>query len=295
MALPAGSVFKPLTAVALLENGFSASQTIECRGYFQHPDAMRCAIFKRLGVGHGEIGLSEALVQSCNVYFFHAAAEIGPAPLVDWARRFGFGRPTNIDLPGEVSGAVPNIMAGSSGAGWRMADTQALAIGQSSLTVTPLQVARFMAALANGGRLVTPHVAEGWGLAEAMAIETPSAGDELDIPLPQPIPGLTLSTLERLRDSLTRVVADKQGTAHDTVYTKSVSIAGKTGTAETGGGRADHAWFAGYAPAEGGRVAFAVALEHAGDGATAAGPVARRLVEQMHELGYFRQRQPKLD
>jgi penicillin-binding protein 2 len=256
---------------------------------------MRCAIFKRLGIGHGAIDLSEALVQSCNVFFFHAAAELGPAPLVDWARRFGFGRPTNIDLPGEASGAVPNIMASATGAGWRLADTQALAIGQSSLTVTPLQVARFMAALANGGRLVTPHVAEGWGLGEAKSSETASTDDELAIPPPQPIAGLTLSTLERLRGSLMRVVADKQGTAHDTVYTESVSIAGKTGTAETGAGRADHAWFAGYAPAESGRVAFAVVLEHAGDGASAAGPVARRLVEQMHELGYFHRRMPTLN
>ena len=93
--------------------------------------------------------------------------------------------------------------------------------------------------------------------------------------------------LAAIRKGLRQVVADEQGTAHATVETNEVAIAGKTGTAETGGGRPDHAWFAGYAPADEPRIAFVVVLEHAGDAAITVGPVAKLLVQRMDQIGYF--------
>ena len=93
------------------------------------------------------------------------------------------------------------------------------------------------------------------------------------------------ATLPAIREGLLRVVADPKGTAHGTVYMESTAIAGKTGTAETGEDQASHAWFVGYAPAEEPKVAFVVVLEHAGDAATAAGPVVKRLVLRMEQLG----------
>jgi penicillin-binding protein 2 len=158
-----------------------------------------------------------------------------------------------------------------------------LAIGQGGLTATPLQVARMMAAVANGGRLVTPHVIQRGqnsflrGSAEGGAKE-PDLAEKSSDPLLSPAV---------VREGLQRVVADRQGTAHATVFVESIAIAGKTGTAETGGGRAAHAWFAGYAPADRPRLAFVVVLEHAGSGGAAAGPVAKRLVLRMKELRMF--------
>ncbi len=182
-------------------------------------------------------------------------------------------------------------------------DTQALAIGQSALEATPLQVARLLAAVANGGRLVTPHVGGGLGLEASQDSNaetndgpmTPSgmphsslvAGDLPPVAASKPVEGLDIQTLRALRESLKRVVADPEGTAHDSVFLESVSIAGKTGTAETGRNRADHAWFAGYVPADSPRVAVVVVLTHAGNGADRAGPIARQLVERMQSLGYF--------
>lgn len=90
-----------------------------------------------------------------------------------------------------------------------------------------------------------------------------------------------------MREGLCRVVEDPSGTAYDTVRLPHLAIAGKTGTAESGGPQQDHAWFAGYVPAESPRYAFVVVLEHAGSGATAAGSVARNLVQRMQQLGYF--------
>jgi penicillin-binding protein 2 len=149
-----------------------------------------------------------------------------------------------------------------------------------------------MAAIANGGMLVTPHVVRGLGLPESAQQRSAdelseSADDRLHIPPPRPIPGLGPSTLAVIRQGLERVVGDPRGTAHGTVYLDSIRIAGKTGTAQTGAGRAEHAWFAGYVPAETPKLAFVVVLEHAGDAAETAGPVANRLVRHMQQLGYF--------
>lgn len=297
MAIPPGSVFKTLSAIALLESGtVEAEAPFHCQGYLHHPGGQRCYRYSRYGLGHGDTTLLDALARSCNVYFFHHAGEMGPAALIDWAFRFGFHRPTGIDLPDEASGSVPTpaTIRELEGHPWRIGDTQALAIGQSSLTATPLQVVRMMAAVAGGGRLVTPHLVSDWGVVELSdsprdeSSENSSPFDAIDVAPPRDIPGLSAETLRAVREGLRRVVDDREGTAHASVYLPQIPVAGKTGTAETGTTRDDHAWFAGYAPADAPRVAFVVVLEHAGGGSTMAGPVARRLVERLDELGYLR-------
>jgi penicillin-binding protein 2 len=238
-------------------------------------------IYAHQKVGHGPVDLSAALSRSCNVYFFQAADRLGPQPIVDWAARFDIGRLTGIDLPFEKAGHLPDpdatqdAAAGKTASRWHRGDTRTLAIGQSSLTTTPLQIARVMAAIANGGDLVTPIVARRSGprLADEDAASSLSRRVH--------IPGLSDGTLARIRSALAKTVADPAGTAYNTVRTTEISIAGKSGTAQAGRGQADHAWFAGYAPADSPRVAFAVVLEHAGSGSKAAGPLARQLVEAL--------------
>ncbi len=146
-----------------------------------------------------------------------------------------------------------------------------------------------MAAIANGGRLVTPHIAARVAMFDLILDEAAADGDFPDISIspPQSIPGLDPAKLEVVRQGLKQVMSDPKGTGHSTIALEGLDIAGKTGTAETGDGSADHAWFAGYAPAEAPRVAFVIVLEHAGDAAATAGPVAKRLVEQVRELGYL--------
>ncbi|NQU24339.1 MAG: hypothetical protein HQ567_23905, partial [Candidatus Nealsonbacteria bacterium] len=272
MAIPPGSVFKALSAVALLETGtIDPQEPFHCQGYLHEPDRQRCAIYRRRGVGHDDVTLADALTVSCNVYFFHHATELGPGPLTDWATRFGFGRRTGIDLPSESAGNLPSPE--TPGRDWRPGDTQSLAVGQGALTATPLQIARMMAAVANGGKLVTPHVVARLGL-PAVA-DAPSA-ERIEIPRPQPIPGIHAKTLATVREGLLRVVSDPKGTAYGTVGLE--NVAGKTGTAQTGAGRSAHAWFAGYLPADAPQYALVVVLEHAGDASVAAGPVAKALM-----------------
>ena len=271
MALPPGAVFKTLTAAALLESaGLDPAAKLYCRGYLDRPDQQRCAIYVRHGTGHGDVTLADALAESCNVYFFHHAESLPPETLADWSGRFGFGQPTGIDLSGEARGIVPSpdTIKKLSGHRWRTADTQAMAVGQGALTATPMQVVRMMAAVANGGLLVTPHFLPG------------SGG-------PHPIPGLTYSSLAAIRAGLLRTVAYKNGTAHDTLYLDQISIAGMTGAAAIGDDQPEHAWFAGYVPADKPRYAMVVVLERAGDASTAACPLAKRLVLKMLEAELF--------
>ncbi len=297
MAIPPGSVFKVVTAAALVESGaVEPHEPLFCQGYLHRPDRWRCALYRREGIGHGDVALADALAVSCNVYFFHHAAHLGPRALIDWAMRFGFGRPTGVDLPQESAGVLPTPLSirDLEAHGWHTGDTMALAIGQGSLQATPLQVARMIAAVANGGMLVTPHLVGGLGLRELSGGRTTadlaSEEDPIRVPRPQPMAGLTPSTLATIREGLRRVVADSDGTAHGAMWMESITVAGKTGTAETESGEGDHAWFAGYVPAEAPRVALVVALEHAGNAEQSAAPIARRLVTRLDELGLCRSR-----
>ena len=272
MALPPGSVFKSLSATALLESGvLGPDHSVSCRGYLDHPGRYRCYVFRHFGVGHGETNIGDALCRSCNVFFFDAARRLarsdGHRHLHTWAARFGFGQPTGIDLPGESAGRLPAPPKQP-----RISETMQLAIGQGPITATPLQIARLMAAIGNDGTLVTPHVVANNGSAPT-------------IPRATRIRGLSPQTLAAVREGLRRVVADPRGTGYKRIRLPAVTIAGKTGTAEVGGDMEDHAWFAGYVPVRAPRLAFVVVLEHAGTGGRTAGPVARQLVQAIHAIG----------
>ena len=110
MAIPPGSVFKPLTALALVQNSVvDPAEAFRCQGYLDEPDRLRCQIFRHHGIGHGDVTLADALAQSCNVYFFHNATRLGAARLVDWAERLGFGRATGMDCVDEAAGRLPTL------------------------------------------------------------------------------------------------------------------------------------------------------------------------------------------
>ncbi len=279
LTAPPGSVFKVLTAVAALEeDAIDPLQPIHCQGYLHRPDQLRCMIYRQSGASHGDIDLSEALCQSCNVYFFEAARRMGDEPLRRWSEKFGFGAPTGADLPREAAGRLPDPLRRTVRA--PATTNLQMAIGQSSLLVSPLQVARMMAAIANGGTLVSPRFARiGNSADRGNSIQLASFESAEANIVPSSLE-LSPRTVAVMRESLERVVSDPRGTGK-AARVASVRVAGKTGTAETGGGLPDHAWFAGYVPADRPRVAFVVMLEHAGSGGRSAGPVVRELVDSL--------------
>ncbi|MEZ6066167.1 MAG: penicillin-binding transpeptidase domain-containing protein [Planctomycetaceae bacterium] len=293
--LPPGSVFKVITAIAGMEAGeIDPLEPFDCQGYFAKPDRERCAIYRHFGVGHGPVDLEQALAESCNTYFFAVAGRVGGDSIADWGRRFGLGAPTQTDLPFEASGQVPSpSVAARSGDDWYPGSTRQLAIGQGSLTVTPLQVARLMAAIANDGWLVqprfvrpaTPQLDSFSGTAESIALVSfVDSAENDDGQRPIRVNGLSPATLAHVRRGLEATVEHPRGTGR-AARLPQVRVAGKTGTAEIGGNRPDHAWFAGYVPADRPRIAFVVVIEQGGSGGRVAAPVARAYVSQLLQAG----------
>jgi penicillin-binding protein 2 len=254
---PPGSVFKIVTAAAALNEGvLSASPTFFCGGEYH---GIHC--WNRSG--HGTLGLTQAFAQSCNVAFMQMAEAAGFDPLTAMARRFGLGSPVGLGgVMAEERGWVPDKDYFSAhGRKLQLGDTLQVGIGQSALVITPLQAARLIAAIANGGRLVQPTLVH-------------AVGKTIDIVPTATSLGLQTNTLQRIEAGL-KAVTRGEGTAAR--LDQSLDIAGKTGTAQNPGG-ADHAWFVGYAPYDHPTVAIAVLIEHGGHGGAVAAPIAERVI-----------------
>jgi penicillin-binding protein 2 len=250
-----GSIFKVVTSVAgLEEKRVAAEETLPCRGKFDEKLArFNCWIWNEYRGVHGAVTLSQALERSCNCYYYEVGRRCGLEAIARWARRLGCGAPTGLDLPGEVAGRVPDR------ARWAN-DELSLAIGQHELMVSPLQAAVLLAAIANGGKRVTPHLRRD---------ATPAA-----TPL-----GLSPATILEIRRGLHDVVHAAHGTAHRTEL-KNFGVAGKTSSAQAGPGKT-HAWFGGYAPHDDPKVVVVVFVEHGGHGGEAAAPPAARIFERL--------------
>lgn len=253
---PPGSVFKIVTAAAALESGATNIGTyFYCDGKYH---GIHC--WKR--AGHGPIGFTEAFAQSCNVSFMHMAEDVGVTRLSRMGHRFGLGARTGLAVLPEKRGLVPDLdWAKANHIRWQLGDTLQVGIGQSYCTITPLQGARLVAAIANGGKLVTPRLVQ-------------QVGDE-EQPVVPPAPlGLKSSTLLAIAHGL-RAVTSGEGTARN--LDPSLLIAGKTGTAQNPP-HPDHAWFVGYAPANNPQIAIAVLIENGGHGGATAAPIAEAVI-----------------
>jgi penicillin-binding protein 2 len=274
-AYPPGSVFKVVMAVAALEEGIGdPSSRVYCSGSLRlHGRARRC--WKR--GGHGSVGLVEALKYSCDVYFYTKGQELGIERIARWSRQFGLGRPTGIDVPGEKAGLIPDSEWSQRVRRhpWYPGETISVAIGQGPILTTPLQLAVMMAAVANGGSLVTPYVLPGG----ARAL--------------QPL-GVSSEHLALVQQAL-RAVVEEGGTAAR-IRLPGIEAAGKTGTAQVieqktwidsrdlEFAQRDHAWFASYAPVAAPELVVVVIVEHGGHGSSVAAPMVKALYEKYFDV-----------
>ena len=278
---PPGSVFKTVTLMAAMERlGLTADTTYTCTGTWNRlgNEFVKTCWLKS---GHGTISLQEGLTQSCDVVFYElglALQNSDPQILPDVARACGLGNPTGITGVQEANGLVPDRewKLAERGESWFPGDTVNMAIGQSFLLTTPLQIANLMAAIANGGRLYRPQlilrIVERSGTERAMPPEVLGA-------LPA-----SPQTLAVMRAALAAVPV--RGTAREAFAGVTFTVAGKTGTSETGQEK-PHAWFAGYAPAEAPQVVVAVIVEHVGEGSKEAAPLCRQMMD-----AYFARQAP---
>lgn len=284
MSYAPGSTFKAVTALAGLEIGVTSPQEV-----FNDPG-------KWIGMGrdwpkycwnragHGNIGFIQGIAQSCDTVFYEIGLRLYRRRLEElqaWARRFGGGAKTRIDLPSEVQGRVPDIAWKKAYnkktpqfAQWMPGDTVNMAIGQGDLLVTPLQLASMYAAVANGGTFYKPHV-----MREVLTPDnrpsyryTPVAVRRLKA---------NREYLRIVQEGLRDVVSG--GTGHSAFADFPIEISGKTGTAQVAG-KDDFAWFVGYGPSASPKYAAVVLVEQGGHGGSIAAPAVRNIFATIYGL-----------
>ncbi len=283
---PPGSTYKMVTALAGLGTGAIDEDTVfYCPGHYSFGNrTYRC--WKHSG--HGPVNLLKAIGESCDVYFYQVGQRVGVDGLAEFAEKLGLGKKSGIEMEYEKSGLAPTKewKLKYRKAKWQDGETLSVAIGQGFNLVTPLQMCAMTATLANGGKLYRPQLIEQVIDPEGNITEnfTPELVSE--------VTGLD-RYLKRIKQGMEEVVQGKHGTARS-VAIEGLRIAGKTGTAQVvklaqyRGLKEedipylyrDHAWFTCYAPAEDPEIAVTVLVEHGLHGGSAAGPIARAVLNQ---------------
>jgi penicillin-binding protein 2 len=275
---PTGSTFKLITATAGLESGLITPSSVLFDGGSLTVGGVT---FKNAGgVSHGALALPKALQVSSDVFFYRVglmADQRGGEVIQKWARRLGLGRPTGIDLPGEGGGLVPTpewrnrlFRRNLTDRPWTPGDNINLAVGQGDLQSNPLQMAVAYSSVANGGRIVTPHI--------GLRVEDNDGRILQQIePGARRRAGMSASTRAAIMQGLRAAANDPGGTSTGVFEGFPITVAGKTGTAERGA-QGDQSWYVVAAPANDPRIVVAVTIERGGFGAEAAAPAARRIL-----------------
>jgi len=282
---PPGSVFKIVVALAGLEEGIiNPEEEILCNGsYTLGSRTYRC--WKKHG--HGNVNFHRALKESCDIYFYKRGKRLGVDKIAYYARMCGLGKKTNFDPNNEKAGLIPTSQWKLKrwGTPWQAGETVSISIGQSFVLVTPLQMARLISAIFNGGNIYQPKIIRWVGKENTRVYQfSPNLMARIKA---------SPENLELIKDSLIGVVNEPHGTG-SRARVKGITVAGKTGTSQvialeaekdlSDGGEIppefrDHAWFVSVAPADRPRLALSILIEHGGHGSSAAAPIAREMTE----------------
>ena len=287
---PPGSTLKPFVALGGLEEGITSKHAhTYCPGFYQLPGKARKYRDWKRG-GHGTVDLTDAIAQSCDVYFYDLAMSMGIDRLHDYLTKFGFGERTGIDISGELPGLMPSRQwkRAARNLPWFPGETLIAGIGQGFVLTTPLQLASSTTTLARYGSRKKPHV----------VASTQIYGDIELTPLPvAPEPDIPIEDRQHWNDvihGMHEVVQGKRGTARKIGKDAKYQFAGKTGTAQVFGLKEeekydaeklaeklrDHSLFIAFAPLDKPRIALAVVVEHGGSGSAVAAPIARIILDQ---------------
>ena len=282
---PPGSVFKIVSMSAVADSGiYELDHVYVCTGIWLGlgPNNPK---YDWLPGGHGPLTLPEALVHSCDPYFYQVGFDIfqsDPWILPEYAHRFGLGEPTGLEQIIEGAGLIPDPdwVRQTQDREWAPADSVHMAIGQGAVTVTPIQVARMVAAVANGGTLYQPQIVHHIGIIgeEPSWVFTPNPQRQVDI---------DPEVLDAVREAMCQVTGP-EGTASWPFRDMSIPTCGKTGTAEAPGATSmPHAWFVAFAPADDPEIAVVVVVENSHEGSVVAAPIVRRIIEYYYDQELF--------
>jgi penicillin-binding protein 2 len=299
---PPGSTWKPVTALAgMQEHVFSAYDSIQCTPSATY--GLDEQVFRNWNpFVNRPMTLPEALAESCDTYFyeignrFYEGGSESQARMQQWARRFGFGSPTGLDIGGEADGLVPTpewrrkTFESDWDRAWNPGDSIQLSIGQKDLQVTPLQLATFYAMLANGGKIVTPHLVSDVGQSGGKG--SPRVVLRRFAPAPPRSAGVDPEALAAVRDGMYAATHSVSGTSSGVFRNYPVPISGKTGTAEKvvplPGYPSDHledqSWWCGWGPSDSARLVVCALIENGGHGSSAAAPAALQVFERFFNV-----------
>lgn len=299
MHYPPGSTFKTLVAIAALEEGIiTKDKKIYCPGYYEMGNR-RFHCWERRG--HGHLNLAESLAQSCNVYYYKIARELGVEKIAEMAHRFGLGQQTGIELPSERSGLVPDKdwKRRTMNDSWYIGETLNTGIGQGYLLVTPLQMAVMAARIASGGKRIEPRLVidSSSDSYEMVALDT---GEKILLPsIRRDFPYMNISRdhIESVKEGMSMAVNNSRGLVYpNRIQESHYAMAGKTGTAQVISDKTFkftpknkeeryHALFIGYAPIDSPRYAVSVVVEHGGYGSSIAAPIGKEILLKAQKLG----------
>ncbi|MCB0702680.1 MAG: penicillin-binding protein 2 [Candidatus Kapaibacterium sp.] len=263
---PPGSSWKMLIALAGLEEGIiTKSSQLFCKGGYQYGNRF----FKCLG-HHGSINVETAIKKSCNAFFYQLSLKLGAENVINYGRKLNFGQITGIDLPSEKFGNFQDLSTmkkrfGNNIPGWMLMN---FGIGQGEILVTPVQMASYIAAIANGGTWIQPHVVSKIYNHETRTFQ--------NIEYSQRNLNLKSNSIEVVKEGMWQVVNSPGGTASN-ARINGIDVCGKTSTAQNPHGK-DHGWFTCFAPKENPKIAMAVMVENAGWGGRVCAPIAKELL-----------------
>ncbi len=275
---PPGSVFKIVTAIAGLEEGVTTTEeTIVDKGKYEHyGQTFNCWIWTDSGKTHGPQNVENAIGNSCNYYFYELGKRLGEKKIYDYANMMGLGKKTGIEIEGESAGILANekYKQDTFQQIWYPGDTLQMAIGQSFNVFTPLQIANYIATVANGGTCYKPHLTK--------AIRSSKDSSIVKEFLPEVTGEIKMS--KKTYDAVTRgmYLGSREGTSSAVFADFPVNVCSKTGSAQVNTGSANGV-FASYAPYENPQIAIAVVIENAGSGAALA-PIAREIYERYFDI-----------
>jgi penicillin-binding protein 2 len=283
---PTGSTFKPITATAALQDHLISPNTI-----FNDTGSLRLdanlTLHNAGKAVYGPLNMSDALKVSSDIYFYNlglkAKASKGHGQIQDWARQYGLGEKTGIDLPAEVDGLIPTpawrnrlYAEHLTDRPWSVGDNVNLAVGQGDLEADPLQMAVAYAALGNGGTIVTPHLGDQVESVTGRVLEEIRPGPRRQIQI-------SPTTRDTIMTGLTRAATEPGGTSYPVFGHFPFAVAGKTGTAQRPN-QPDQSWYIVLAPAKHPQIVVAVTIERGGFGVDTAAPVAARILEHYFHL-----------
>jgi penicillin-binding protein 2 len=286
-----GSIFKMVVAVAALEEKKITPNTIivDEGVYTKYKSPQpKCWIWSS-GRTHGPVNVSDAIKTSCNYFFYSVGEMVGIDKIEEYSRKFGLGEKTGIELEGEKTGIVASrkYVEKKENREWKIGETLSAAIGQSYHSFTPIQIARYIAILANGGKRVSPHIIKNVitndGTILGRDVIEAYLGNELGFDyynddMPEDL-NISQTTLKAVFSGMESVTGDASGTAYNTFKNFPVKVGGKTGSVQVSGSKADNAWFIGFAPYDDPEIAICALVEHGVHGAYTASIVLEILKE----------------